>query len=69
LVVPTGFLLEAIIDEEFEKKFVYKKYANKSSFSFFIRIPLMLTNLVCIIEFLKASIFARNWAKANNSVA
>ncbi|KAK4056435.1 B-type cyclin [Microbotryomycetes sp. JL221] len=46
LLIPVGFLLEAISEPEFDQKFVYKKYANK--------------------KFLKASIFARNWAKQNN---
>ncbi|KAK4051615.1 B-type cyclin [Microbotryomycetes sp. JL201] len=47
LLVPTGFLLEAIAAPDFDQKFVYKKYANK--------------------KFLKASIFARNWAKQHSS--
>ncbi|KAL8280547.1 hypothetical protein RQP46_007195 [Phenoliferia psychrophenolica] len=45
LVTPTGFLVESIAAPDFEKKFVFKKYAAK--------------------KFLKASHFARNWAKAN----
>lgn len=30
LLVPSSFLLESIIAPEFDQKFVYKKYANKS---------------------------------------
>ncbi|KAI5481353.1 G2/mitotic-specific cyclin 3/4 [Pseudohyphozyma bogoriensis] len=45
LLVPTGFLIEAIAAPDFDQKFVYKKYSNK--------------------KFLKASLFARNWAKSH----
>ena len=30
LFVPSGFLLESIVEADFDQKFVYKKYANKS---------------------------------------
>lgn len=34
LLTPAGFLLESIGAPEFDEKFVYKKYANKSAFPF-----------------------------------
>lgn len=40
LLTPAGFLLESIGAPEFDEKFVYKKYANKSAFSF----PLSLSS-------------------------
>lgn len=68
LIVPTGFLLESIVDDEFEKKFVYKKYGNKSqSFLFILQQPRLLTPRSMSPEFLKASVFARNWARANHT--
>lgn len=30
LYTPSGFLLESIVAADFDQKFVYKKYANKS---------------------------------------
>lgn len=78
--MPTSFLIEAIAADEFDAKFVYKKYAAKSKFenipSLDISKTLKLvlersTNFVfpslflfSAIEFLKASMFARTWAKA-----
>ena len=59
-------MLELIGAPDFDQKFVYKKYANKSAFrSFpFLRVHFRQTLMGCA-EFLKASIFARNWTQAN----
>jgi len=49
LAIPSDFLLELIAADDFDQKFVYKKYSSK--------------------KFLKASIFARNWARSNPPIA
>jgi hypothetical protein len=65
LTVPTGFLLESIGAPEFDQKFVYKKYAHKSESSS-SHPHERSTNRSLSAEFLKASIFARNWTKTNS---
>lgn len=64
LIVPTGFLLELLAEKDFEERFVYKKYASKSKS---IVAACFLTRIDIIIRpgFLKASSFARTWAKSN----
>lgn len=37
--MPTGFLLESIAEADFQEKFVYKKYANKSTSALLLRRP------------------------------
>jgi G2/mitotic-specific cyclin 2 len=68
LLVPSGFLLESIVAADFDQKFVYKKYANKSEFSPLSqlwRTSSLTSSSPSRAEFLKASIFARNWARQN----
>lgn len=36
-MVPTNFLLEVLGETDFDQRFVYKKYSNKSEFGIFLR--------------------------------
>lgn len=65
LLVPAGFLLESIAAPGFEDRFVYRKYSTKSEPHLVPGACLSRLTCSCPAEFLKASIFARNWAKQN----